>query len=252
MQTHPLHPLASSLLIPLSLSLLLKTLQSACPGDNGYCLPTYSLCNGVKDCSNGTDEDPSFCSSYNCSSAGLVRCQVVSLPSLARVVPPWMYACPSDARTPSHLICTVACSQASRPSVLPSQSPHTIGGGETSAEGLQNDVAGIVLTQRTSRGTAWLPVQSPDYARPPRRPVCMLSVVSHLLCSVSSAPVCDCCCRCCQMSCPSGTGCVQLDQLCNGKQDCADGSDESADFCGSFNCTSKGEVGAAKARRFEL
>ena len=50
------------------------TVQSACPGDNGYCLPTFSLCNGVKDCPNGTDEDASFCSSYNCSSAGLVRC----------------------------------------------------------------------------------------------------------------------------------------------------------------------------------
>ena len=74
MKIYPLHPLASSLLIPLSRSLLLMTPQSACPGDNGYCLPTYSLCNGVKDCPNGTDEDPSFCSSYNCSSAGLVRC----------------------------------------------------------------------------------------------------------------------------------------------------------------------------------
>ena len=95
-------------------------------------------------------------------------------------------------------------------------------------------------------------MQSPEYARQPRRPVCMLPVVSHLLCSVSSAPVCDCCRRCCQMSCPSGTDCVQPDQLCNGKQDCTDGSDESADYCGSFNCSSKGEVGAAKARRFEL
>ena len=74
-------------------------------------------------------------------------------------------------------------------------------------------------------------------------------------CSVSSAPVlftcycCPCCYYRCQMSCPSVTGCVQPDQLCNGKQDCADGSDESADFCSSFNCSSKGEVGAVEARR---
>ena len=153
MRTHPLQPLASSLLIPLSL-LLLMTVQSACPGDNGYCLPTFSLCNGVKDCPNGTDEDASFCSSYNCSSAGLVRCPAVSFPDLARVVPPLMYTCPQDARTPSHLLCTVVCSQASRTSVLPSQSPHITGGRVISAETSQNDVAGIVLARRSSRGTA--------------------------------------------------------------------------------------------------
>ena len=88
-------------------------------------------------------------------------------------------------------------------------------------------------------------MQSPEYARQPRRPVCMLPVVSHLLCSVSSAPVCDCCRRCCQMSCPSGTDCVQPDQLCNGKQDCTDGSDEDPTFCATFNCSADGRVGRA-------
>ena len=39
-----------------------------CPGkgDDRGCLPPSSMCDGVKTCRNGSDEDPDFCSSWEC------------------------------------------------------------------------------------------------------------------------------------------------------------------------------------------
>lgn len=40
-----------------------------CKRDKSCVSPGY-VCNGVRDCSDGADEDPSFCASYNCSASG--------------------------------------------------------------------------------------------------------------------------------------------------------------------------------------
>lgn len=46
-----------------------------------------------------------------------------------------------------------------------------------------------------------------------------------------------------QQSCPSGVGCVLPSSVCDGKDDCLDGSDETSDVCNAdFNCTASYRV----------
>ena len=40
-----------------------------CQADR-ICTYPYAACNGVKDCSDGADEDPALCGAYNCSLSG--------------------------------------------------------------------------------------------------------------------------------------------------------------------------------------
>ena len=43
-------------------------------------------------------------------------------------------------------------------------------------------------------------------------------------------------CLCAQVKCPSGVGCVAQASMCDGQQDCADGSDEAPAFCKKYDC----------------
>jgi len=64
-------------------------LQAKCPGQGTQCIWESGMCNGQSECADGSDEDPVFCATYNCSSAGIanpmvrpqdtVHCVTVSL-----------------------------------------------------------------------------------------------------------------------------------------------------------------------------
>ena len=54
----------------------LSLTQATCPSGNG-CAPSYLssnafLCNGMHECLDGSDEDPTFCATFNCSADGRV------------------------------------------------------------------------------------------------------------------------------------------------------------------------------------
>lgn len=52
--------------------LLLPAVQSTCPSGVG-CLYEYQKCDGTPNCADGSDEDPAFCQTYNCSISYNVR-----------------------------------------------------------------------------------------------------------------------------------------------------------------------------------
>jgi len=50
----------------------LAPLQVKCPSGN-QCMRPFSLCNGVKDCTDGSDEDPAYCAASSCTDQSQVR-----------------------------------------------------------------------------------------------------------------------------------------------------------------------------------
>ena len=64
------------ILNPLYPTVFLPLFQITCPSGN-MCAPSFLIsnsffCNGVQDCFDGSDEDPTFCASFNCSTDGRV------------------------------------------------------------------------------------------------------------------------------------------------------------------------------------
>ena len=50
-----------------------SSLQIKCPSGVGCVGSTSNFCDGLKDFSDGSDEDPTFCGTFNCSADGRVR-----------------------------------------------------------------------------------------------------------------------------------------------------------------------------------
>eukprot|EP00245_Coleochaete_scutata_P012500 TRINITY_DN4850_c0_g3_i2.p1 TRINITY_DN4850_c0_g3~~TRINITY_DN4850_c0_g3_i2.p1 ORF type:complete len:162 (-),score=15.92 TRINITY_DN4850_c0_g3_i2:202-687(-) len=47
--------------------------EARCPSGKAECIRATDICNGVKDCSDGSDELPAVCKSYNCSNRNIER-----------------------------------------------------------------------------------------------------------------------------------------------------------------------------------
>ncbi|CAI5478600.1 unnamed protein product [Closterium sp. Yama58-4] len=172
-----------------------------CPSGTG-CMFLGQACDGVSDCSDGSDEDEAFCKTFNCSDAGKSTC-----PSGVGCIFP-------DAMCNGRADCTDGSDEAAT----------------TCNDSFDCSATGRVACPLKG-GCVW------EYQLCDGMPDCrdgsdeLPQFCSKFNCSNSY-----------RTQCPGGQQCTYEGLLCDGRKDCSDGSDEGALFCSSYNCSDTDRV----------
>ncbi|KAH9281039.1 Low-density lipoprotein receptor [Echinococcus granulosus] len=168
--------------------------QSQCR--DGGCINTVALCDGRRDCSDGSDEDLVFCAANNPTQEFTIHPESI-------VIPPWKHF---------SFVCTAPAN--SQATVVFQKDGHLVGG-DPRFDVYRRDANAIEV----SAPFGLREVDSTTFE-------CVTRLGEKRAISITILDPCPSG----QMSCREG-GCIGQNQFCDGRVDCSDASDEQVDFC---------------------
>eukprot|EP00245_Coleochaete_scutata_P017465 TRINITY_DN8569_c1_g1_i2.p1 TRINITY_DN8569_c1_g1~~TRINITY_DN8569_c1_g1_i2.p1 ORF type:complete len:673 (-),score=112.13 TRINITY_DN8569_c1_g1_i2:314-2332(-) len=212
-----------------------------CPSGIKSCVLALGICNGVKDCPDGSDENAALCKKYNCSNIDSELSNSLEVGGV-----PFF----RTSKCPSGNMCTKKYTFEFNPEEENFQTFfRCTGGPKECVDGSDEDPRFCKNLDCTKGeyGAFAVTCPSKNYCLYPVCDRCGDNAEDRLCNGLKDCPdgsdewPAFCKTRGCSFEADStfrckDFGCVRTEQICNGVRDCGDGSDEDPTFCASYSC----------------